>query len=72
MARIATIIGRDVSGNLLSLGVADGAELQPLVEKYKTMGGILKQGKNEVRLSEIRLLCSGVAGGELKARRIFK
>lgn len=73
MSRIATIIAKELeSGSWTNLGVADGADLQKLVEAYKGLTGIIKRGKGEVKLSEARLLSSNTAGGELKAKRIFK
>jgi len=77
MARIATLLGRDAkSSNLSCLGIAEGgADLIDLVEKYKAIrsaGGIFKKGKTEVKLSEIRLLATATAGGELKAKQLFR
>ena len=76
MARIATLLGKDVkSGDWSSLGAADGLGIQELVElrnKISLASGVLKKGKTEQRFSELRLLASGTAGGELKARRKFR
>jgi len=76
MARIATLLGKDVkSSNWSSLGVADGNGISELVElrdKLSKANGLLKKGKTELRYSELRLLATGTAGGELKARRKFR
>ena len=76
MARIATLLGKDVaSGDWSSLGAADGLGISDLVElrdEISKKGGVLKKGKTELRFSELRLLASGTAGGELKARRKFR
>lgn len=76
MARIATLLGKDVkSGSWSSLGVAEGNGIEKLVALRNSItdaGGTLKKGKSEVRLSEIRILASGTPGGEFKGRRKFK
>jgi len=77
MARIATLLGKDVkSGSWSSLGVAEGGEaLNDLVKLYKTIRtakGIMKKGKSEVKLSDVRLLASATAGGEMKAKLKFR
>lgn len=76
MARIATLLGKDVkSSNWSSLGVADGNGISELLELRDTLskaGGLLKKGKTELQFSELRILATGTAGGELKARRKFR
>ena len=74
MARVATLIGKDKFGNWSSLGIAEENDIQQLVEAYcklREIGGVIKKGKGEVKLSEMRLLCNNTAGGELKARQLF-
>jgi hypothetical protein len=77
MARIATLLGKDVkSGSWSSLGIAEGGEdLNKLVDLYKelrTTKGVIKRGKSEVHLSDVRLLASATGGGELKAKLKFR
>jgi len=77
MARIVTLLGKQVkSDSWSSLGIADGGEATTkLVELYKALrssGGMIKKGKGEVRYSDIRLLASATAGGELKAKLTFR
>ena len=78
MARIATLLGKDVkSGNWSSIGIAEGgADLVALTDQYKKLrtadNGIIKKGKSEVRFSDIRFLSTNTAGGELKAKLRFR
>jgi hypothetical protein len=77
MARIATLLGKELkSGSWSSLGIADGGEsLNDLVGQYKMLrdnGGVFKKGKTEVKFSDIRLLATATAGGELKAKITFR
>jgi hypothetical protein len=77
MARIATLLGKEVkSGSWSSLGIADGGEAtNELVGLYKLLrsnGGIIKKGKTEQKFSDIRLLATGTAGGELKAKITYR
>ena len=77
MARIATLLGKDVkSSSWSTLGIAEGGEeLNALIEQYKairTARGIIKKGKSEVKLSDVRLLASATAGGELKSKLRFR
>ena len=77
MARIVTLLGKQVkSDSWSSLGIADNGEAtNKLVELHKLLrgnGGVFKKGKSEVKFSDIRLLATGTAGGELKAKLTFK
>lgn len=68
MARIAVLIGRVENQALTCLGVAEGNDIDKIValrSKVIEAGGLHKIDKNEVRLTELRLL-SNVQGGELK------
>jgi len=77
MARIVTLLGKEVkSGNWSSFGIADGGEatnkLVGLYKSLRTNGGVIKKGKTEVKLSEIRLLANNTSGGELKAKITYR
>lgn len=76
MSRFASLVGKTVTGDLIPLGVADGNGITALIDKYvaiRTDGtGVVSRGKQEVKLSEMRLLASGTAGGELKGRVCFR
>jgi len=77
MARIATLLGKDAkSGSWSSFGVAEGGEeLSKLVAQYnqlRSSGGILRKGKTEMKLSDVRLLASATSSGELKAKLRFR
>lgn len=69
--RIATLIGRTVSGDLISLGIAEGNAIDSLLRKRVEIierGGIVN---DDVRLSEIRILATATPGGELRGRARF-
>jgi hypothetical protein len=77
MARIVTLLGKQVkSDSWSSLGIADNGEgTNELVQLHKLLrgnGGVLKKGKTELKFSDIRLLATGTAGGELKAKITYK
>ena len=76
MARIATLLGKDVkSGSWSALAISDGVGLDDLLalrKKIRSQGGVLKNGKSEKKFSELRVLANRTAGGELKARCLFK
>lgn len=78
--RIVCLLARDGNGDFLDplsgarlRCVADGAGIQPLVEKFNELrlSGMINRGKTELRLSEVRLLATNTAGGEFKAGRRF-
>jgi hypothetical protein len=72
--RIASLIGKTISGDLIQLGAAEGGQLDALVGKYNaiTAGrGKVKDGKRDLLIAELHLLATATAGGELKARRKF-
>ena len=77
MARIATLLGKDVkSGGWSCIGIAEGGEeLNKLVGTYKALRsslGVFKKGKGEVKFSDARLLATATAGGEMKAKLKFR
>lgn len=68
MSRMAVLVGRTAAGKLVVAGVAEGAELQTLKALRETIrdnGGIMKQGKLETKLTEMRMLSNHTSGGEL-------
>jgi hypothetical protein len=72
--RIASLVGRLQTGDLVNLGIADASTIDGLVAKYRVIteaGGKAKQGKQDIKLSEMWLLATNTGGGELKARRRF-
>ena len=75
MARIVDLIVKDDHGNWSSLGISESGEgVNSLIRKYNELiasAGIIKRGKQEVKLSEMRLLANKTSGGELKAMRKF-
>lgn len=74
MARIVDLVVKDSHGNWSSLGIAENEKVDELVKKYHEITeaqGVLKKGKQEVKLSEMRLLATKTGGGELKAVRRF-
>ena len=80
MGRIACLIVRDGAGDFLDPLTGDklrccgeGADIQALVAKFCALrdSGVLRRGKSEVKLSEVRLLANNTAGGEFKAGRKF-
>lgn len=69
MSRIAVLIGRVENQALTCLGLAEGNEIEKIValrNKVIEAGGLHKVGKDEVRLTELRLLANATGGGELK------
>ena len=67
MKRIVSLVGETVAGELLHLGVAHGNAIADLIEVYvkiRDAAGILKDGKKEVQLSELR--CMATDCGEFK------
>ena len=82
MGRIACLIVRDDTGDFLDpiTGTklrccADGKGIEALVSKYRSLrdgGGVMKHGKSETRISEVRLLANATAGGELKTPARFR
>ena len=69
MARIASLVGKSVTGDLVSLGMATGEGINDLLAMYKSLRGgtgLLKRGKSDIQLTEVRLLANNTAGGELK------
>lgn len=72
--RIASLVGKTVSGDFINLGIADAIGIDALVGKYNGIvaaGGKLGSGKKDVALVEMYLLANNTSGGELKARRRF-
>lgn len=75
--RIATLIGKSLSGDLIGLGIAEGAKLDELVGRYNAI--VASKGRvpatdkraKDLLLSELHLLANATSGGELKARRRF-
>jgi len=81
MGRLACLIVRSATGEFLDgvsgkplACVADGDGVTGLVEAYKTLRAnrVIRRGKDEVGLSEIRMLANHTAGGELKAPCKFR
>lgn len=73
--RIASLVGKMATGDLISIGLAEGNTIDELLAKYREIvesNGKLVQGKRELHLSEMHLLASATAGGEMKARRRFQ
>jgi len=72
--RIGSLIVKN-KGKWISEGIAEGNELPALVDRYREIvekKGVLSTGKKgEVKISEMRLLATGISGGELKACRRF-
>lgn len=74
MARVTALVIKDSNGNWSALGVGENDAVDGLVKQYQDIvaaNGIIKKGKAEVRLSEMRLLANNTGGGELKAGRRF-
>lgn len=74
--RMASLIGRTTEGKLISLGVAEDNDIDRLCAMRSRIisdGGLLNKGKDkeEVHLTEIRLLSNATAGGELKGAHRF-
>jgi hypothetical protein len=82
MGRIACLIVKDDAGDFRDpiTGAklrccGDGAEIETLVKEYRRLrdsGGVMKHGKTEVRIAEVRLLANATAGGELKGVARFR
>jgi hypothetical protein len=73
--RLATLIGRTEANVLECLGIGEGNDITKLVElrdKIVAAGGLIKSGKEEVHLSELRLLSNATSGGELKGAMRFR
>jgi hypothetical protein len=74
MARITALVIKDKLGNWSALGVGENEVVDQLVKQYNeitALGGVIKKGKGEIKLSEMRLLANNTGGGELKAGRRF-
>lgn len=76
MGRLACLAVRSASGEFLDpttgkvLGcIAEGADVQRLVEVYQALRNsrVVRRGKEEIGISEIRMLANHTAGGELKS-----
>jgi hypothetical protein len=81
MARLACLIVRTTDGAFVDAGtgrtlgcVAEGASVANLVEVYKSLRTtrLVRRGKDEVGIAEIRLLSNHTDGGELKAAVKFR
>ena len=73
--RIASLIGVDDSGDLVSVGMGRNDTMTRLLEVRKEIqaaNGLWKKGSREVKLTELFLLANSTAGGELKARLKFR
>ena len=73
--RLATLVGRTESGKWECIDVAEGDSLSALLkhrEAIREACGIVKRGKGEIKLTELRVLSNNTAGGELKAACRFK
>ena len=74
MARMACIVVKTTAGDVLPLAAAEAPGIDRLVNQYRDIirdGGILRRGKTEIKLSEIRVLSNHTAGGELKSPKRF-
>ena len=80
MARIACLIVRTKSGEFVDATgkpvscVAEGEGVGDLIETYKRLRSnpIIKRGKDEIGIAELRLLANHTNGGELKAAMKFR
>lgn len=81
MGRLACLIVRSATGEFLDgvtgrvLGcVAEGPEVTKLTEAYVALraGRVIRRGKEDVGIAEIRMLANHTAGGELKAACKFR
>jgi len=69
MARLVALIGKDESGKVVMVDAAEGRDVSKLLEKrlaLRAAGLVIKKGKSEVKLSELRTLSNNTSGGELK------
>ena len=71
MARIASLIGIDSSGECMPIAQGDAQLVVDARKNVIEKNGVVKVEGKEVKLSEIRCLSTGTAGGELKPRYRF-
>jgi hypothetical protein len=81
MGRLACLIVRSNTGEFLDgvtgrpiACVAEGNDVQRLVDTYVALRAnkTVRRGKDDIGLSEIRVLANHTAGGELKAPCRFR
>ena len=84
MSRIAITVVKDVSGNfydpftgtkLKCVGDSADGTVGTQLDKFKELRGtegILKAKKSEIELTQLMILSTNTAGGELKARKKWK
>jgi len=69
MARLVVLVGKDESGKWSAIDVAEGRSVEKLLEKrlaLRAAGLVIKKGKSEVKLTELRTIGNNTSGGELK------
>ncbi len=75
MSRIASLVGITDSGDLVSVGIGNTPEtITKLVEQRQNIreaAGLFRRGSRELRLTELHLIATATAGGELKGRLKF-
>lgn len=76
--RIVDLIGRLEDGSLRSIACAEGEAINDVLklrDKIIKANGMLvtgsRRGKEEIKLTELRVLANNVNGGELKTARKF-
>ena len=75
MARIVTLMGKTMSGDLLPIAWGAGASINGLMikrDEIRQLEGLVKIKKDEVQLSELITMATDTAGGEFKGRLRFK
>jgi len=73
MRRRVHLAGRELDGEILSIGIAEGNDITGLIEQYQAIrdaGGVVKLGSKEVKLSDLR--CDASDCGTFKSDLTFR